>query len=309
MMINRYGLKTPFFGLAPMANISTYPFASQCIDYGADIVWTPMVHTDTIVNNWPEAKRILDFKDIKNYVVQIVGSEPDNFVKAVQIITKELEPLGIDLNFACPDKNIVKSGCGGAMMKDFDRLINIVKAVKKATNLPLSVKTRAGWDNRADIFELTNRLEAIGIDMLTVHPRTVEQGFRGEADWSVISKLVKAHPNLFICGSGDISDWQDAIGRQQKSGCAGVIIGRFALGAPWIFRAIAENRNYAPKRKEIRELVMDLAEKADGIWGDKGIIEARKHFAWYFKGFPGAATYRKKLMDSKTLPDVRRMLS
>lgn len=214
MSLNKYGLKTPFYALAPMANISTYPFALQCVRYGADLVWTPMVHTDTIINNWPEAKKILDFEPsslnchsgliknynklsrnpdscirrndkengIKNYLVQIVGSDPDKFIKSVKIIEKGLDPFGIDLNFGCPDKNIVKSGCGGAMLKNPARVVEIVKAVKNATRLPLSIKTRAGWDDLNQIYKLAPELEKAGIDMLTVHPRTVKQGFRGKAD-------------------------------------------------------------------------------------------------------------------------------
>lgn len=303
--MNKYKLEAPFFALAPMANITTYPFASQAGEYGADLVWTPMVHTDTIINNWPEAEKILDFENIPNYIIQLVGSKPDHFKEAIGIITKHLRPRGIDLNFACPDKNIVKSGCGGAMMNDMDTMVEIVRAMKKSTKLPVSVKTRAGWDNLEDIFLLTDRLVDAGVDMLVIHPRTVKQGFRGEADWNVVARLVSAYPDLLICGSGDVTDWQDAITKQEATGAAGIMIGRSALGKPWIFREIKEKRDCVPTLTEIKGLALDLAVKAHDIWGEKGITESKKHFAWYFRGFSGAQEYRRRLMLASTLEEVK----
>lgn len=292
-----------------------------------------MVHTDTIINNWPEAEKILNFgtsgchsreggnpwipgssprmtskKDIKSYIVQIIGQDPDKVAKSIQIIEKNLKPMGIDLNFACPDKNILKSGCGGALLTRPNEIIQIVKRAKKATKLPISVKTRAGWDNYDDIFDLASKLQKAGVDMLTVHPRTVKQAFGGNADWSVIKKLCQDFPDLLIVGSGDITDWQDALKRQKESGCAGVMIGRSALGKPWIFKEIKEQKEYEPNISEIKELVLGLAQKADKIWGDKGITESKKHFAWYFRGFEGASEYRRRLMDAKSLAEVREIL-
>jgi nifR3 family TIM-barrel protein len=338
MTLSKYNFKKPFFALAPMANITTYPFASQCAEYGADVVWTPMVHTDTILNNWAESEKILNFnppvchpeldsgsrfriksgmtkgggqsdkKNISNYIVQIIGQDPRKVADSIKIIEKELSPIGIDLNFACPDKNIIKSGCGGAMMQRPDEIIEIVKSAKKATNLPISVKTRAGWDNYDDIFDLTTKLQGAGIDMLTVHPRAVKQAFTGQADWNILKKLCQEFPELTIVGSGDVQTWGDAIEKQKESGCAGVMIGRGALGKPWVFKEIKNKQDHTPSLAEIKNNVLDLATKADEIWGDKGITESKKHFAWYFKGFDGASEYRKRLMDAKTLAEVREIL-
>lgn len=300
--------KEPFFALAPMANITTYPFASQCAHFEADIVWTPMVHTDVVINNWPEAEKILDFKDVSNYIVQIIGSEVDNVKKAVRIIDQKLKPIGIDLNFACPDKNIVKSGCGGALTQDHDKIIELVRAAKSATKLPISVKTRAGWDNYNDVQTLTERLTAEKISVLTVHPRTVKQAFGGEADWSVIKKLTENFPELTICGSGDVKGWEDALEKQRYSGCQGVMIGRRALGHPWIFKEIKEQKSLKPSQTEITKLALELAQMADAIWGDKGITESKKHFGWYFRGFDGASNLRQRLMDCKNLKEVEEIL-
>lgn len=311
-MDNKYKLKTPFYCLAPMANISNYPFASQAIKYGADLVWTPMVHTDTIINNWAEAEKILDFKEISNYLIQIVGSSPESFVQAVKIVEEKLNPLGIDLNMACPDKNIVKSGCGGSLMRTPELMFEIAKAVRKCTKLPLSIKTRAGWENPEEIFGLLPKFEAIGIDLITIHGRTVRQGFKGEANWEIIRKiklkLDNRNSKLILVGSGDVLNWHDAVSKQKETGADGIMIGRGALGKPWLFSEVKNQKDYEPSLKEIKSLVLDLSKKADLIWGNKGITESKKHFAWYFKGFDGAAEWRKRLMDVESLDDVKKIL-
>jgi len=194
-------------------------------------------------------------------------------------------------------------------MKRPEEIVKIVMAAKSTTKLPISVKTRAGWDNYKDIYDLALELEKTGLDMLIIHPRTVKQSFTGSADWSIIKKLVADLPELPIIGSGDVTDWQDALDKQQDTSCAGAMIGRNALGHPWIFKEIREKKSYQPDQSEIRGLTIDLASKADAIWGQKGITESKKHFAWYFRGFDGASEYRKKLMGTKTLTDVENLLT
>lgn len=306
--MDKYNLKIPFFALAPMANITTYPFASQAIEYGADLVWTPMVHTDTILNNWPEAEKVLNFKDIHNYLAQIVGSEPDKFAEAVKIVEKNTSPLGIDLNFACPDKNIVKSGCGGALMTEPVKMYAIIRAVKEVTNLPISVKTRAGFERPDEVLEIIAHFEKLGVVMVTIHPRTVRQKFTGEANWDVIKQAKKVFPKMLICGSGDVKNWQQAQQWQVETGCDGVMIGRAALGRPWLFEEIHNSADHQFELSETKKLVLDLASKAEDIWGEKGIIESRVHFANYFRGFEGASTFRSRLMAAKNLDDIKLIL-
>lgn len=338
--MNKYKINTPFYTLAPMANISTYPFASQCVNFGADLVFSPMIFSDAIIHNPEETLKIADLgchpklacsefiesdsesieipdrvrndkrEGIKNYIVQIFGYDPENIAKAIKVVEKNLNPIGIDLNFGCPDKNVVKSGCGGAMLKDTKKLTKIVKAARNATSLPISVKTRSGWESSDEIFKLLSKLEKAGIDMLTVHPRTVKQGFREKADWSVVKKLkseiVNRKSQMLLCGSGDILTWQEAINRQKETGCDGVMIGRGALGKPWIFKEIKDQKDHELDIREIKKLTLDLVQKAHKIWGEKGIRESRKHFAWYFRGFPGAQNYRKKLMTANDLDEIKK---
>jgi tRNA-dihydrouridine synthase B len=343
--------KKPFWALAPMANITTYPFASQCADFGADLLWTPMVHVDTILNNWDEAEKILNFqnpvfqsgenicchsaldaeskiprpagrqaafagmklKGIPNYIIQLVGSDPEKFSEAIKFIEKnKLKPLGFDINCGCPDKNIVKSGCGGSLLNSPGTIIDIVNSAKRATTLPISVKTRVGYDNSDEIFKLVPKLILAGVSMITVHPRTVKQGYAGQADWNIIkdihSSFFMAQSSALLVGSGDVKTWQEVMLRQKETNCHGVMIGRGALGRPWIFEEIKKQKDKTIKLEEIKDLILDLATKADDIWGDKGVIESRKHFAWYSKGFKGAKTLRSDLMKVTNLDEVLRVL-
>lgn len=306
--------KKPFWVLAPMANITTYPFSSQCIDFGADLVWTPMVHTDTILNNWTEANKILNFQNIDNYIIQIVGSDPEKFSAAIKTIEeKGLSHVGYDVNTGCPDKNILKSGCGGALLKDTGTIIKIVKSAKMSTNLPISVKTRAGYDNYEDIYKLVPELISAGVSMITIHPRTVRQGYTGSADWKIIERIhssfFNSHSSTLLVGSGDVEIWQEAINRQKETNCDGIMIGRGALGKPWIFKEIKDKADHNPEILEIKKLALDLSVKTDAIWDEKGIVEARKHYGWYFRGFPGAKEIRTSLMQASDLKEVNKILS
>lgn len=296
-----------------MANITTYPFSSQCINFGADLVWTPMVHTDTILNNWTEANKILNFHNINNYIIQIVGSDPVKFSAAIKTIEeKGLSHVGYDVNAGCPDKNILKSGCGGALLKHTSKIIKIVNSAKMSTNLPISVKTRSGYDNYEDIYTLVPKLIAAGVSMITIHPRTVKQGYAGSADWEILGKVHSSffspHSSAILVGSGDVKTWQEAIDRQKETNCDGIMIGRGALGKPWIFKEIKDRVGYNPKISEIKKLALDLSVKTDAIWGEKGIVEARKHYGWYFRGFPGAKDLRTSLMQASDLKGVREVL-
>lgn len=306
-MNSRYKLNAPCFALAPMAGISTYPFASQCISYGADMAFAPMVHTDYVLNNLEDALKVVDFKEIDKYIVQIVGSEPKKFAETIKVLSKHVKPLGFDLNAGCPDRNIVKSGCGGALMQDPKLVIEIIRAMKSATNLPISVKTRAGFNNYEDIFGLVELLNKEGVSLLTVHPRKAKQMYAGEANWSVIEE-VKKITDIPLCGSGDVKTWEEAHGKVKEYGVSGIMIGRGALGRPWIFKEIKDKKTSNPELAEIKDLILDLSVKSDALWGDRGIVEARKHYAWYYKGVSGAKELRSKLMQAENLKEVKDIL-
>ncbi|MDD3480662.1 MAG: tRNA-dihydrouridine synthase family protein [Patescibacteria group bacterium] len=290
-----------------MAGVTTYPFASQCLDFGADLAFAPMVHTDFVLNNLEEALKVVDFKEHSNYVIQLVGSDPEKFEEAIKLLLKHVKPLGFDLNAGCPDKNIVKSGCGGALLENPQKIIEVVRAMKSATSLPVSVKTRAGYNNTEAIFGLVDFLNKERVSLLTIHPRKVTQMYSGEADWGIIERVRKM-TDIPLCGSGDVKTWQEARDKVGEYSLAGVMIGRGALGRPWIFREIKEKKDYSPTLGEIKELALDLSRKTNSIWGDRGIIEARKHYAWYFKGITGAKGLRTKLMQASTIEEIKLLL-
>lgn len=303
--------KKPFFCLAPMANITTYPFAYQCIKYGADIVWTPMVHTDTVINNWEASRKIIDFMDIDNYIIQLVGSGSKDFEKAIKTIEKnKIKPLAFDINTGCPDKNILKSGCGGELLKNTKKITEIVKSAKESTNTPISIKTRSGYQDGEYVYSLVPRLIDLGVDLITIHPRTVIQRYSGKADWSVVKnvKSKMTSEKCILVGSGDVKAWQEAYINQEYVKCEGIMIGRGTLGKPWIFKEIKEKKDYFPDKDEIKSIAIDISEKTEKIWGDRGIIEARKHYGWLFRGFLGAKETRHKLMSATNLEEVKKIL-
>jgi len=290
-----------------MAGISTYPFASQCLKYGADLVFSPMLHTDFVTNNIEEAIKIADYGNCR-YIIQLVGSEPHKFIKAINLLQKSTNSIGFDLNMGCPDKNTVKSGCGGALMKNFDLSIDIVKAMKSATSKPISVKTRVGYDNENDIFKLVEKLENENVSLLTIHPRKVIQMYRGKASWGII-KRVKKSTKIPICGSGDIKDYHQALKKHKETACDGLMIGRGALGKPWIFKEIKEEKKIEISQDEIKNIVTEISKEANRIWGNKGIIELRKQYAWFFKNTKNAKELREKLVKASTYDEVIEILA
>lgn len=314
-------IEKPFFSLAPMAGISTYPFLSQCMEFGAEPAWMPMVHTDMVLNNWTETRKIIGLEPYgqpgtksekkKSQIVQLAGSSPDEFVKAVKVIEKNnIKPLSFDINAGCPDKNIVKSGCGGALLKEPEKVIEIIKSIRNTTRIPVSIKTRAGFTSPKDIYNLAPDLVRAGVAMITVHPRTVSQKYGGTADRKIVSDVKKElrKTRCLVVGSGDVKSWQEAILYQKEVGCDGLLIGRGALGRPWIFTEIKKRKEYDSSLDEIKKLVLDLSEKHYNIWGNRGIVEARKHYGWYFKGFRGAKEIRSELMTASTLTDVKKII-
>ncbi len=314
-------IEKPFFSLAPMAKISTYPFLSQCMEFGAEPAWLPMVHTDMVLNNWTEVQKIIGPESyyqsgIKNgkersRIVQLVGSSPNGFIKAVRIIEKNnINPLSFDINAGCPDKNIVKSGAGGALLKEPKKVVEIVKSIKNSTKTPVSVKTRAGFTNPKDVYGLALDLARAKVAMITVHPRTVSQKYEGRANRKIVADVKKElkKTRCLVVGSGDVRSWQEATAYREEVGCDGLLIGRGALGKPWVFFEIKRGKEYKPGLDEIKRLVLDLSKKYYEIWGNRGIVEARKHYGWYFRGFKGAKKLRSKLMTASTLMDVEEII-
>ncbi len=284
--------------LAPMAGITNLPFRSLVREFGCALAFTEMISANGLVRKTMKSFRYLDStpKD-KPLGVQIFGSDPSVLFEAAQIVTDQGADL-VDINMGCPVRKVVKTGAGAALMKDPGQVRLILQAIRKATRLPLTVKIRSGWRHgEMKAFDIAGIAEDCGVNAVILHPRSADQGFGGAADWSVIETL-KRRICIPVIGSGDIRSPADACKMITTTGCDGVMVGRGALGNPWIFRDIISfiderKRSSLPLPGE-REMVighhMDM--EIDYFGESLGIRNFRKHLLWYTKGLRGGSLFR-----------------
>ena len=294
--------------LAPMAGITDNAFRITARSMGASLVFTELVSGDGLVHNSLKSHRFIEFQQEERPIgIQLFGSHPDILARAAQIVDK-VSPDFIDLNFGCPAKKVVKSGAGAALLNDLLRMKTIVRTVVNATSVPVSAKIRTGWDEKSLVaVKASQLLEDEGICWITVHGRTKKMGFKGQADWNIIRE-VKESVSIPVIGNGDVQSPQDAKRMMNETGCDLVMIGRGALGRPWIFERtnryletgeIGEEPAY-DKRIEICLRHYELALGKLGI--ERGVKEMRKHIGWYLKGMPGSVRIRTSIM-TMTNPD------
>jgi len=241
-------INKPVIALAPMANITTLPFRSICREMGADIVFTPMISSNALVYHPEKTLKIAEFlPEEQPVIVQIFGYDGELIAKAANIVSERLHPAGIDINMGCPAPKIARNECGAALLKNYDKAKKIIKKVRSAFSGQLSVKLRLGWD-KFDVLPFVKYLEKIGVDAIAVHGRTARQGYSGSSEWEAIYKIAES-VKIPVIGNGDITNWRLAISRLllansqkliAKSCLAGIMIGRAALGNPWIFKEIEE---------------------------------------------------------------------
>lgn len=308
MMFKWSEISKPVFVLAPMANITTLPFRSICKEFGADIVFTPMLSSNAIVHNPSETLKIAEYlKSEQPVIVQLFGYSPDLMAQAAQIIEQELKPAGIDINMGCPAPKITGNECGSALLKDFDKALEIVRAVRESYRGQLSVKLRLGWDKN-NIVELAKELENIGVDAISIHGRTTKQGYTGEANWAEIYKIAR-EISIPVIGNGDITTWEGAFDRTKN--LTGVMIGRATLEKPWIFQEIKERRTIEYSTKQLKELILRQTNLAIDYLGNetRAITEMRKFYGWYIKGFSGSKEIRKELMMISSKAELIKIIS
>lgn len=294
--------------LAPMAGVTDHVMRRLCAEYGAAWSVTEMINAQGYCcapENAAAIERLLYHTPEEGTIgVQLFGREPQYFARAAA----EMEQRGfafIDLNMGCPARKVVSGGSGSALMKEPELCGQIVAAVKKAVSVPVTVKMRAGWDeNSINAPEIARIVEENGADMIAIHGRTREQQYSGLADRGVM-KAVRESVHVPVLANGDIRTWADAEAVLQETGCAGVIIGRGACGNPWAFRHILQKQDEPVSTQEkvegaVRHLEM-LCEWMGESWG---VIEARKHIAWYLHGVRGAAAVRSRIMTMKEKRDV-----
>jgi len=226
--------------LAPMEDVSDPPFRAVCKQNGADLMYTEFISSEGLIRNAIKSRQKLDIFDYERPIgIQIFGGDEESMAMSAQIVDA-VNPDLVDINFGCPVKKVVCKGAGAGILKDLPKMIKVTEAVVKSTNLPVTVKTRLGWDdNSKNVEEVAERLQDVGIKALTIHGRTRAQMYKGEADWTLIAKI-KENPRMQIpvFGNGDIDNPQKALEYRNRFGVDGIMIGRAAIGYPWIFNEI-----------------------------------------------------------------------
>jgi nifR3 family TIM-barrel protein len=294
--------------LAPMEDVSDPPFRRLCKLHGADLMYSEFISSEGLIRDAIKSRMKLDIFDYERPVgIQIFGGDEEAMAMSARIVDA-VQPDLIDINFGCPVKKVVCKGAGAGVLKDVDLMVRLTKAVIKGTNLPVTVKTRLGWDeNSINIDEVAERLQDIGVQALTVHARTRAQMYKGHSDWSHIAR-VKNNPRITmpIFGNGDIDSPEKALEYKNKFGLDGMMIGRAAIGYPWIFNEI---KHYFKTGEHLAQPTMqDRVEAARNhlTWsmdwkGERlGIVEMRRHYTNYFKGVSNFKEHRLKLVTLET---------
>lgn len=302
---------TPLY-LAPMAGVSESPFRRICHRFGADVVVTEFLSAEAIRRENEATLAKLRFgADERPIGVQIFGAEPDAMGDAARLVSDVFQPEFIDINFGCPVKKVVKRNGGSGCLKDLGLVESVIKAVAKATPLPVTVKIRSGWsEEMRNPVEIALRCQDAGATVLTLHPRTRAQMYSGAARWDEIAAVVDAL-EIPVLGNGDIKCAEDAIEMHRQTGCTGIMIARGSFGQPWIFdqtRDLLEGREKrpAPPIRERLAIALEHAHMADEFELDPrgAAVEFRKHLGWYVKGLPGSAELRKKLYAVRSITEV-----
>ncbi len=302
--------------LAPMEDVSDPPFRAICKQLGADVVYTEFISSEGLIRDAARSTQKLDiYEDERPVGIQIFGGRLESMVEATRVVEAS-NPDFIDINFGCPVKKVVSKGAGAGILQDIPKMIRLTRAVVEATHLPVTVKTRLGWDEKSKfIVEVAERLQDAGIKAISIHGRTRKQMYKGEADWSLIA-AVKENPRMHIpvFGNGDVDSGAKALEMKNKYGVDGIMIGRASIGNPWIFKEIKHYMRYGEslpavafeERVEVckSHLLKGIKWKGERL----GIVEMRRHYANYFKGFKNIKPFRLKLCQTMDLNEILQTL-
>lgn len=298
--------------LAPMEDVSDPPFRALCKEQGCDMMYTEFISVEGLIRDASKSVQKLDIYDYERPVgIQIFGAEEDSMRRAAEIV-EEAKPEVLDINFGCPVKKVTCKMAGAGILQDIDRMVKLTDFIVKSTNLPVTVKTRLGWDdNTKYIEEVAERLQDVGIKALSIHGRTRKQMYKGEADWTLIGKI-KENPRVQIpiFGNGDINSPEKAKLYREKYGVDGIMIGRASIGNPWIFREIKHYFKTGeilppPTIKErVAAAKQHLTHSIEWKGEKLGILEMRRHYTNYFRGFRNIKPYRMKLVTNFNPDDV-----
>ena len=302
--------------LAPMEDVSDPPFRMVCKEQGVDLMYTEFISSEGLIRDAVKSRMKLDIFEYERPIgVQIFGSEISSMVKSAEII-ESVNPNLLDINYGCPVSKVTCKGAGAGILQNIPKMVAMTEAVVKATKLPVTVKTRLGWDEGSkNIEEVAERLQDIGIQALTVHGRTRVQMYKGEANWELIAR-VKENPRIHIpiFGNGDIDSPEKAWEYKNKYGVDGIMVGRASIGYPWIFREIKHyfktQELLPPPTIEERVAACKSHFEFSLRWkGEKlGVLEMRRHYTNYFKGIPNFKPFRMDLVTSMDIDFIRRKL-
>ena len=298
--------------LAPMEDVSDPPFRALCKEQGADVVYTEFISSEGLIRDAAKSVMKLDIYEKERPVgIQIFGANLDSMLKSVEIVEAS-GPDIIDINFGCPVKKVVSKGAGAGILKDIDLMVSLTKAMVEHTKLPVTVKTRLGWDHDSiRIVEVAERLQDVGCKAISIHGRTRAQMYKGSADWRPIAE-VKNNPRMHIpvFGNGDVDSPERAVEMRDQYGLDGAMIGRASIGYPWFFKEVKHffktGEHLAPPTIEERveaarrHLQMSIDWKGEKL----GVFETRRHYTNYFKGIPHFKEYRTKMVTSDHPDDV-----
>lgn len=296
-------LDKPILALAPLAGFTDSAYRQIASSFGAQVVYSEMVSATALFYDSAETISLMDFnpKKEKNYVVQLFGSEPEHFARAAKIISEQVKPAGLDLNCGCPVKKVLKQGAGASLMSDYKKTRQIIKAILENTNLPLSIKIRAGA-GRTNALKFLDKLSDLDIKAVMIHGRTLAGAFSGPVDLKLI-RAAKQHFPGIVLANGGINSPEDIDLVLQATQADGVGIARGAMGNPWIFK-----RQARPGVKEIFKLMKQHAKLVHQLKGDNGLVELRKHLVYYVNGLEGASQLRASLVKVNGLADLDRVL-
>ena len=298
--------------LAPMAGVSEAPFRQVCRRMGADVVLSEFLSSEAIRRRIRNTLEGAEFEECERPIgIQIYGADANAMAEAAALITEHYQPEFIDINFGCPVKKVVQRNGGSGCLRDLDLVARIVHAVVGATHLPVTVKTRSGWnDEGRDPVGIALRMQDAGAKAFTLHARTRTQMFSGQADWDEIARVSEA-VEIPVIGNGDVESAEDVVRMRAHTGCAGVMIGRGAFGNPWLFRdaqalLAGRPRPELPDAAERFRVALEHARLALRLQGDtrKTVIEFRKHLGWYTKGLHGASDLRQRLFRIESIVEA-----
>jgi len=298
--------------LAPMEDVSDPPFRALCKEQGADVVYTEFISSEGLIRDAAKSMQKLDIYEKERPVgIQIFGAELDSMLQAIDIVEKS-NPDIIDINFGCPVKKVVSKNAGAGILKDIPLMVKLTEEMVKRTNLPITVKTRLGWDaDSIKIVEVAERLQDVGIKAISIHGRTRVQMYKGNANWAPIAE-VKNNQRMHIpvFGNGDVDTPEMAVKMRDEYGLDGAMIGRASIGYPWFFKEVkhffktGEHLNPPTIEERVKAARRHLQMSIDWKGEKLGVFETRRHYTNYFKGIPHFKEYRMKMVTSDESADV-----